>query len=928
MSDTLDPSLNGLNDCGCCAGITAETPMALLNREGLNQINYRVGTHGPFKRTMLAALSEARHPKLRGLTTRADDDFSIALLDAWATTADVLTFYQERLANESYLRTATEQGSVLRLARLIGYELKPGVAASTWLAFTLETAPGSPEKAAIAAGAKVQSVPGQDEKPQVFETVQPLEARVEWNAMRPQVVEESPILRGAKTSENIREMYLKGSATQLQVGDAILILGDEREKNPKVHPQKERWDVRILTRVTVNADKDWTRVEWEHGLGKGAVEPAERNVRAYAFRQRAALFGHNAPDPSLIIKPGGSAVGSWTNFTIRNGVIELDVSHAKIVPGSWLALSRPPDGTYPRGYVELYRALKVSFPSRAEFALTGKVTRIEPDTAEHLDKDFFKLRDTIVHAQSEQLEIVSPPLTRRADEALSRSIELDEGTLAPVEGLRVTLDRQVTELPKSRIIIVTGKRFRARLALDARVMALTGNAGSKSKPLRLGDTLVVMRPPAVQSNGVTWGLRDDDGFEGTLETGLNDLRLTTARKDDDTVSEAVTVESAAGNPTELLLGGKGLQNIYDRATVVIYGNVAQATHGEMVQEIAGSGDGTQTFQRFTLRQSPLTYLRSNSSFGPASTLEVRVDDLLWRKVPSLYQQKPDERIYLERLGDEQKTTVHFGDGITGARLPTGQQNVRFKCRKGSGLEGLVKAGQLTQLLTRPPGVKEVNNPLPAEGADEPESLSDARQNAPLTVLTLERVVSLQDYEDFARGYPGIAKALATWTWNGRTRGVLLTVAGPEGVSVETGVGSVGSGLLNSLRASGDPFVPMRVETFRPAFFRVTGTVTVHPDYEKEKVLAAARQALRSRFSFAAREFGQPVMLSVAIGVLHSVAGVTAVDIDHLQRTDRTEPVDPAPRLLAEFPAGGASLATKAAELLLLAAGNLEEVKVA
>ena len=80
-------------------------------------------------------------------------------------------------------------------------------------------------------------------------------------------------------------------------------------------------------------------------------------------------------------------------------------------------------------------------------------------------------------------------------------------------------------------------------------------------------------------------------------------------------------------------------------------------------------------------------------------------------------------IYVERLGDGEKTTIHFGDGNTGARLPSGQQNVRLKFRKGSGLAGLVKAGQLTQLLTRPLGVKEVNNPLPAEGADEPESLS-------------------------------------------------------------------------------------------------------------------------------------------------------------------------------------------------------------
>lgn len=64
---------------------------------------------------------------LRKLTSREADDATIALLDAWATVADVLTFYQERIANEGYLRTATERRSVLELARLVGYQPRPGV---------------------------------------------------------------------------------------------------------------------------------------------------------------------------------------------------------------------------------------------------------------------------------------------------------------------------------------------------------------------------------------------------------------------------------------------------------------------------------------------------------------------------------------------------------------------------------------------------------------------------------------------------------------------------------------------------------------------------------------------------------------------------------------------------------------------------------
>src|SRR5206468_4101116 len=83
----------------------------------------------------------------------------------------------------SYLRTAKERLSVLELARLLGYELGPGVAASVALAFTVDGSPGAPGRLTIDAGTRVQSVPGQNEVPQTFETSQPLDARAQWNEL-------------------------------------------------------------------------------------------------------------------------------------------------------------------------------------------------------------------------------------------------------------------------------------------------------------------------------------------------------------------------------------------------------------------------------------------------------------------------------------------------------------------------------------------------------------------------------------------------------------------------------------------------------------------------------------------------------------------------------------------------------------------------
>src|SRR5215213_8740639 len=153
-----------LSGCGCCSGTDVETPAVIDNAPGLDAVAYRVGTHATFKESIQARLSSSDFAALAALRSRDDDDFTLALADGFAVMADVLTFYQERIANEAFLRTSTERRSALELARLIGYQPDPGVAADAWLAFTLEQArglrPPSTRPVVIPEGTRVQSVPG------------------------------------------------------------------------------------------------------------------------------------------------------------------------------------------------------------------------------------------------------------------------------------------------------------------------------------------------------------------------------------------------------------------------------------------------------------------------------------------------------------------------------------------------------------------------------------------------------------------------------------------------------------------------------------------------------------------------------------------------------------------------------------------------
>ena len=228
MKTPLDRTLQSLNDCECCEGTGVNLPLEIYNRPGLDAIRYRIGTHASFKQYMISRLTSSDFPQLQYLKTREDDDFTIALLDAWAMSLDVLTFYQERIANESFLRTATEQRSVYYLANLIGYKPRPGVAASAYVAFEMETAEGAPLKTDIAIGTKIQSIPGPGEKPQLFETVEAIAARPEWNVLRPRLTKPQTV------EVDMEQALLNGVAYSFKNGDTIIIVADENGNSMSV----------------------------------------------------------------------------------------------------------------------------------------------------------------------------------------------------------------------------------------------------------------------------------------------------------------------------------------------------------------------------------------------------------------------------------------------------------------------------------------------------------------------------------------------------------------------------------------------------------------------------------------------------------------------------------------------------------------------
>jgi hypothetical protein len=959
--------------CACCSGTSVQTPQQITNLPGQPAIVYRTGTWAQFNESMLARLSSASYPALSLLKTRDNDDFTIAFLDASAVMLDILSFYQERLANESYLLTAQQLQSLTELSRLIGYQPAPGIAASVYLAFTLTATPNAPADpttppVTIPASTQVQSVPAQGQMPQIFETSAAVPAKPDWNAL--------PVLAAMPwANSSATGMYLQGTATHLNPGDLILMLGTGRSASA---PNSD-WSVQFLTTVIVDTANNRTWIAWATPL-----QPASPLVtvvpQLFAFRQRAALFGYNAIEPwminttaaSGITIPSGllnSSTGDWAGLTpgatTPGLTIDLDSSYSKIATNGWVVLMQtittisspitslssgsfsssiersgaaaralltfrqPSSGIVDTGAVttvtsnlDLYQASNVTAVSRSDFAMSAKITRITPDTSNDLTD--YNARTAVVFAQTDQLTPALQPL----DHPLY-------GTLIDIQTLR-------PDLLNATVIAISGTA--QKISLNPGVSNLEfvpDQEGSPNVPLNPGDTYTLIEPPALPFNpdgsipswststfALTLKVMDASGRTGTLQgvttvvhighaaelslrSGrfggghgpvvleetttnlyLSYFSLAAPSKTDPEISECVLVTQTVGvmppgtsapnssvPHTQFQLTYPTL-NCYCRATATVNANVALATAGASVTEIMGNGTAATPNQNFTLRQSPLTYVQASTPNGRQSTLTVRANGVAWTEAPTLYDQPATAQVYAIENQSNGSSDIIFGDGVEGATLPSGQNNIIGYYRTGSGSAGNVASGAITTLMQRPLGVSGVTNPQAATGGADAESVDDVRSNAPQTVLTLGRAVSIADYQNFAATFAGIAEAYAIWIPSGTARGVFITVAADGGTDLPPGNPTLNN-LISALQSYSNPLIPVTAVSFMETLFGFSADVKYDPSYDQPTVQAAIWRTLVTEFSFANRTFGQGVSADEIATIIQGVAGVIAVNVTGL-----------------------------------------------
>jgi hypothetical protein len=588
--------------------------------------------------------------------------------------------------------------------------------------------------------------------------------------------------------------------------------------------------------------------------------PATRSVapEVYAFRVNSAPFGNNAPLRSTVTAvPGDDRKSSvdfneWTVRDVRDteeferpegstdrtgicNVIYLDGGFDKIQPESFVVVDTGAIKPVSLGELQLVshplliaRASKVNSISRGAYGLSGKATRLELGAASGAGAAAPWLRTVNNDPKDTEFQVIRRTVVYAQSELLQLAeepIEEDICTTKENQGW-IVLDGLYSELKSGRWVIVEGERADM---VDAFDNSITGVKGVE----------LAMLAEVVHD------------FDAEIPGDTAHTRIKLAAD---------------------------LQYCYARNQVTIYANVVRATHGETRQETLGSGDGSKTLQQFALKQNPLTYISAPTPSGVESTLKVFVDDVEWHEAESIFGLEPTARRFVTKRNDAEVTTVIFGNGKQGVRLPTGLENVRAKYRQGLGKAGNVAEGKITLLAARPLSVKEVINPRQASGGADPETRDQARRNAPLAVLALDRLVSTSDYADLARTFGGVGKAFSVRLSNGIRELVHVTIAGADDIPI-----APDSDVLRNLRLAltqfGDPALPVSVAVRELKLLVISAGVRLLPDYVWEKVAPKIRAKLLDTFSFEARELGQDAFLSEVLSTMQSVRGVAYVDVD-------------------------------------------------
>jgi hypothetical protein len=913
------------------------------NRPGLSHIGYRIGTYAQIREYLLRNLDKTGN--LSAWTHRGADDPGIALLEGAAILGDILTFYQELYANEAYLRTAQWRESIADLARLLGYRLSPGVGGLATFAFEIK----GTEPVTIPAGFPVKAeVEGLD-KPADFETGEEATAYPwlsKFNLFAP--------LASPQISSAITEFFIESpnqlnaaSLVTFKAGDRLMLGEADSANNPKRLNKAEI--------VIVDSVRELHGIKVFKIKGKLKRSGSVQKLAAYKLGRSFHHFGHNGP--RTMTKPPDKVSSTVTIKSATQTEVEselpkqINISFYRSIAGNTESTqSSSGSGFYIGNLLQGLGGFNQNMQYQYMYGNFGNSGFMQSMPGFNIDisqafKPTLIVEPTLGKTEfplDAEVQDLPPGVTLLIQSQLHKSS-------AGGTNDEFTLIRTITNIKTSSMTwgVSTGTSSLLTLneALDTSTDTYIYMDIRETQFHETVSPLLSLR--AVLQDASPSG-KNILNFYGTYEQAKNLLGRNLMFVKEGSAPLTVHVKSvAAPSATD------GLHPLLHKVEIdrndlayadfpnappfpyTVYGNIVEATQGKTeTQATLGNGDSRLVFQNFKIPKSPLTYLLSTSETPPeVPELEIYVNNRLWKRVSSFFGRRADEEIYIVREDAEDNSWVQFGDGKTGARLPSGIKNVVAKYRTGTGAFGAQKDKTKVQAGGKLDGLDKIQMPDVAAGGSLPEDGENAREAAPGKIQSLGRLVSLKDFESETIAMSGVTKVSAAWKLINNIPEVVIIVLMDTGRDAE--LAAVQETLDGYNKSRGPNRFPVSAQKGLRKHVAIHATFGYDSTYLEEDVRHAVEKALginsgepnaeddqTGLFSLRRRSFGQSEYATSIAGIIQQVEGVVWAQVKRFQSLGTL--ADPK---IVPFPVSAEkveqAIDCKAEELLSLYKGHLQ-----
>ena len=810
-------------------------------------------------------------------------DLAWEILRSFARSTHVLTEYIDAYANEAYLPTAKQWDHVRQLVALLGYQPSPPASARTDIAILLKDS----QSGEIAPGFSVKNVPAKGESTIIFETTEKIQANESLNSLH--------LNNWDKNPQKLTQLSVKGRLIRYTLTEVIedISVGD-------VGVLSHLQDGVAIEVTAVMQHQQYTELILKHSPHTNIDQFSLADTTLYLdarFIEQPLPHGSG----SVSLQHSVSLIDGETVFI--NGNATYHTANIEHVQGQYIQFQEPPlvaiNDNIIRPQKSNHQYLD-KFPSGSDsghyFMLSGinhknhliaknqQGNSITSDRiVHHGDTDSYYVKkqsgdgQAIYYVNTQQTQVIA-----QVAEVHSATIESlsFSGKSAPVSSdqwlwsvdvagktTAYQINSVVTQEQQFTLNISSQHTITDRIALvqgDFTLVLKHQDHDINKEPIWHANsndevTIVTLDDPTKihhLSNGQTLIIADQEHAEKVEIAHL--------------VGAQIHLKPAFHQKYPNALG-------FNKHNTVIYGNVVSANHGEtQVQKILGNGDASQTHQSFVVPSEKISWVADEQfSAGVRADIVIHVNNRQWQQVQNLSHSGPEDHHYHVRINENNRITVHFGDGRGGRKLPTGLDNVRVVYREGYGESGNLDAHALSKIAKPNPLIKDFIAPLPATGGADKEAVEHMRDNAPAALLTLQRAVSIKDFEHLASQHSMIWQARAFEKMPNRPAPMQVDiVAVAAGGEVFNKNSETATDLRKFFSKHSLPDVPIKVRSYQSLVMHIAPKIMVDVlAYDGKKVAESVKAHLQEQLNLKNRALGQGLLRSDLLALIEQVEGV-------------------------------------------------------